>query len=156
MRALALLCCLPSAALAQFVNFDIAPTAECLAQERSNSCIGRAANACMENSETGYSTNGMSTCTDQEMAWWDDRLNAIYRESIEKLTALDTESPEYAPAQADALKNMQRAWIPFRDAKCEFVATEWMGGSGAGPATIWCLMDETARQALYLEQRAEN
>ncbi|MFK7938934.1 MAG: lysozyme inhibitor LprI family protein [Roseovarius sp.] len=157
MRALVLSCMiLPAPAMAQTLSFDITPTAACVAQGVGQPCVGKAANQCMETSEGGYSTNGMSGCTAHELDWWDDRLNAVYTETQKRLTAADAEAPSYAPPQRDALKDMQRAWIPFRDAKCEFVATEWMGGSGAGPATLWCLMDETARQALYLERRGQN
>lgn len=156
MRALALLCLiLPAPAMSQSMNFDIGPTASCVAQHGAEACIGKAANLCMETSEGGYSTNGMSGCTDRELAWWDERLNTVYRATRSRLAAIDAEMPSYAPSQVEALKEMQRAWIPFRDAKCQFVASEWSGGSGAGPATLWCLMDETARQALYLEQRGQ-
>ena len=156
MRWLALLVCLPGTAMAQYVTFDIAPTAACVAGDGGMSCVGLAANHCMEASDTGFSTAGMSSCTDQELAWWDDRLNLIYGNLRNRLQQFDAEAPAYAPSQVDALKEMQRAWIPYRDAKCEFVATEWTGGSGAGPATLWCLMDETARQTIYLEQRYQN
>ncbi len=157
MRVAALLCVvMPLTVQAQSLSFDAAPTATCVAQGGKEQCIGRAANACMETSEGGYSTNGMSGCTDFELEWWDIRLNAIYKQTRNRLAEQDAESPAYAPPQVDALKAMQRAWIPFRDAKCDYVATEWMGGSGAGPATLWCLMDETARQALYLESRGQN
>jgi uncharacterized protein YecT (DUF1311 family) len=147
---------LPGPALSQTLSFDIAPTATCVTQGGGLDCVGKAANLCMEVSQGGYSTNGMSGCTDRELEWWDDRLNAVYRATRIRLAALDADMPSYAPSQVEALKEMQRAWIPFRDAKCQFVASEWTGGSGAGPATLWCLMDETARQALYLEQRGQN
>ena len=155
-RALILCLGLPTLAQAQSMVFDINPTSQCVAQGAAMTCVGLATNTCMEASEGGYSTHGMSGCTDLELEWWDTRLNAIYVRSRDRLAALDAEAPNYAPPQVDALKEMQRTWIPFRDAKCEYVATEYMGGSGAGPATIWCLMDETARQALYLEGRAQN
>jgi len=156
MRLLVLLCLAPLGATAQAINFDIAPTASCYAAERSASCVGLAANRCMDVSDGGYSTTGMSICTDHELDWWDGQLNAVYKVTKRRLAGYDAESPDYAPSQVEALKNMQRAWIPFRDAKCEYAATEWSGGSGAGPATIWCLMEETARQTIYLENRFQN
>jgi len=152
-HALALLGVLPGTAIAQQMSFDIETTAYCVASDRGEECIGLAANQCMEQSEGGYSTNGMSVCTDRELEWWDDRLNLIYKDIKARLQRFDDEKPDYAPSQVEALKDMQRTWIPFRDAKCEFVAAGWGGGTGAGPATLWCLMDETARQTLYLEQQ---
>jgi uncharacterized protein YecT (DUF1311 family) len=56
-----------------------------------------------------------------------------------------------APSQGDALKNMQRAWIAYRDATCDYERSHWGGGTGGGPATVSCLMYMTAEQALYLE-----
>ena len=45
---------------------------------------------------------------------------------------------------------MRRAWIAFRDAACNYEATRWGGGTGAGPAAADCVMKLTARQALHL------
>ncbi|WP_371223523.1 lysozyme inhibitor LprI family protein [Roseovarius sp. 2305UL8-3] len=152
MRIVLCLLMIPTALSAQEIDFDITPTASCVASDRGAECIGIAANLCMERNEGGFSTNGMAICTDRELEWWDDRLNLIYKDTKARLQRFDDEKPDYAPSQVEALKDMQRAWIPFRDAKCEFVAAGWGGGSGAGPATLWCLMEETARQTLYLEQ----
>jgi uncharacterized protein YecT (DUF1311 family) len=156
MRLAACLVLLPSLLSAQQIEFDISPTADCTAGDGGMACVGLAANSCMESSPGGYSTNGMSICTELELDWWDERLNRNYQLMRERARAFDADTADYAPPQEEALKEMQRAWIPFRDAKCEFVATEWGAGTGAGPATIWCLMDETARQALYLEERSRN
>ena len=157
MRLLALALCLtPGTGLAQQTVFDVEKTSYCVAADGGMDCVGLSANACMELSEGGYSTHGMSNCTDLELDWWDARLNKVYGLAKAQAMEMDADAPEYAPRQADALKEMQRAWIGFRDAKCQFVASEWMGGTGAGPATLWCLMEETARQALYLEGRHAN
>ena len=156
MRLVFVLCLIPAVTTAQEIAFDITPTASCVAGDGGMDCIGLAANHCMDTNDGGYSTHGTSICTDHELDWWDDRLNKIYKITKQQLAAYDAEAPDYAPSQVEALKDMQRAWIPFRDAKCNFVATEWAGGSGAGPATLWCIMDETARQTLYLEQRYSN
>lgn len=156
MRLTLALCLLPCAVSAQDVSFDIAPTVECVAAGQGAECAGLAANLCMERSDAGYSTYGMSHCTDLELTWWDKRLNVAYRAARDRTAQYDAEGPDYAPSQAEALLEMQRAWISFRDAKCAFVASEWGGGSGAGPAAIWCMMDETAAQTLYLEERIQD
>ena len=52
--------------------------------------------------------------------------------------------------QADSLRDMQRAWIGFRDARCTYEASLWQGGTGASPAVLNCRLQETAEQALYL------
>lgn len=51
----------------------------------------------------------------------------------------------------EALRNMQRAWINYRDAGCLYEQAQWFGGTGGGPATMACHMHETARQTLVLE-----
>ena len=56
----------------------------------------------------------------------------------------------------ETLRGMQRAWIAYRDAKCEFVRAQWSGGTGQGPAMLSCLMQETGRQALWLQVQAGN
>jgi uncharacterized protein YecT (DUF1311 family) len=48
---------------------------------------------------------------------------------------------------------MQRAWIGYRDAACDYERAQWGGGSGGGPATAGCLMRLTGEQALALEGR---
>ena len=54
------------------------------------------------------------------------------------------------PKQAEALRDMQRAWITFRDAACDYERSQWGGGTGGGPATLACLMRMTGEQALLL------
>jgi len=133
--------------------FDIGPTALCVASDRGMVCAGLAASQCMERSEGGYTTAGMATCADRELQWWDARLNTTYKKLRARFLAYDADKPDYAPSQSDALREMQRAWIPYRDALCAFEASEWGGGTGAGPAAVGCHLHETARQTLYLEQR---
>ncbi|MEQ9260964.1 MAG: lysozyme inhibitor LprI family protein [Roseovarius sp.] len=147
-----------SPAMAQELTYDWAPTASCVAAatdyDTRQACIGRAAEACMEATPGGYSTVGMSGCTSRETDDWDARLNAVYREIMAQAKTADEENKEYggyAPSQAEALRDMQRAWIAFRDAKCMYERSQWGGGTGAGPAGASCYLYETARQTLYLE-----
>jgi uncharacterized protein YecT (DUF1311 family) len=44
------------------------------------------------------------------------------------------------PPVAEALRDMQRAWIAYRDASCDYERAQWGGGTGGGPATAGCLM----------------
>jgi uncharacterized protein YecT (DUF1311 family) len=60
------------------------------------------------------------------------------------------------PEHAQALRDMQRAWIGFRDATCAFERAYWGGGTGGGGtggglAQVSCLMQMTGEQALYLK-----
>jgi uncharacterized protein YecT (DUF1311 family) len=116
-------------------------------------CVGRAAGACMM-TPGGDTTIGMIECLDGEVDYWDARLNAAYAERIAIAKKHDRDTLSQRPAAAsieDSLRNMQRAWIAFRDASCLYEQAQWMGGTGGGPATQACHMHETARQALKLE-----
>jgi uncharacterized protein YecT (DUF1311 family) len=98
----------------------------------------------------------MSFCYDKELAFWDARLNAAYGALMEIEKAGDAELKELgsaAPSTSAALREMQRAWIGYRDAACAYELSQWGGGTGGGPATADCLMRLTAAQALTLEER---
>ncbi|GAA4223666.1 uncharacterized protein YecT (DUF1311 family) [Sagittula marina] len=157
MKALIMaLAVLPVGALAQDVTFSPEATMQCLMEDPGAgvSCIGASADKCMEDTDGGDSTVGMGGCLDAERAYWDTRLNAAYGARMKEAKAADAEAKAggwSAPSQADALREMQRAWIPFRDARCTYAAALWSGGTGAGPAATGCLMLTTGEQALYLE-----
>lgn len=133
--------------------YDFGATARCLAAndtlEGKTACIGRATEECIE--LTGYATPVLSGCSDRELGDWDARLNAVYQEQRRRAAASDKDSFAGAPSQAEALREMQRAWIPYRDANCAYEASQWGGGTGAGPAYVGCLMQMTAEQTLYLQ-----
>ncbi len=143
-------------AQAQDMTFDPAPTEACLAAATADpaSCIGHAADACMLENEQGDTTMGMGFCLSQEWQWWDARLNAAYGALMEKHEAGDAqvkaEGLEVASV-AEALRAMQRAWIVSRDAACDYERAQWAGGTGGGPATAACLMQQTGVRTLELE-----
>jgi uncharacterized protein YecT (DUF1311 family) len=151
------------AALPAAPSFSPAATATCVqtAQARSASlsghavldCVGRAAQACMRE-PGGDTTIGMIDCLGAENAYWDARLNAAYRARMAESRRADDETTRLgssAASLADTLRAMQRAWIGYRDASCLHEQAQWQGGTGGGPATMACHMQETARQALKLE-----
>lgn len=118
-------------------------------------CIGRSAALCIDTPD-GYTTVGMSFCASQEGEYWDTRLNAAYQALSAIEAERDAEMAELgsaAPSMSDALRDMQRAWIAYRDGSCAYEASQWGGGSGTGPAVTHCRMQMTGEQALKLEQR---
>jgi len=160
MRALFLLVFMAAPAAAQEFEFSTAAFANCLAGlalgEDARACIGASADACMD-TDAGSSTVGMGACLSRELTYWDDRLNRVYGRAMTKARAIDTEMDDLgsaAPHQAPALRDMQRAWIKFRDAKCDHARSLWGGGTGGGPATYDCLMRTTGAQVMYLEKLA--
>jgi len=136
---------------AQNLVFDIAPVEACIRAGGGESCAGRAAEQCMEATPDGQTTVGMSACLDRERKNWDGWLNLVYQRLYGELAAQDVAIQSSAPKQAPALQEMQRAWIRFRDARCSYEATQWGGGTGAGPASLNCHLHETARQMIYLQ-----
>ncbi len=141
-------------ASAQEFEFDAGPAEIC----RDAACAGLAADLCMRRNVGGETTVGMGGCLSRELEVWDGRLNAAYGSLRDAYGISDAELAELgssAPSRADALRDAQRAWIPFRDANCALEAAQWGGGTGGGPATVSCLLSMTAERALALELRLE-
>ena len=108
----------------------------------------------MNATSDGGTTVGMGYCLGQEFEYWDGRLNSAYGAIRTKAKAQDGEMADLgssAPATATALRDMQRAWITYRDATCDFERSLWGGGTGGGPAQTGCLLSMTGEQTLYLE-----
>lgn len=106
------------------------------------SCIGAVSILCQQQ-PGGYSTAGMIACTEREWAVWDERLNQAYRAALK-----DAE-----PKLSTALKATQRAWLAWRKETCKLPGIENEGGSIVGPLYLGCMMEATARQAIWLGQR---
>ncbi|GGL87443.1 hypothetical protein GCM10011534_06770 [Pseudooceanicola nanhaiensis] len=141
-------------AAAQDLAFSPEATETCLARDGAD-CIGRSADACMEETSGGSSTPVMGACFEKELSWWDDRLNTVYGKAMEAAKTADAAEGERPLTEQKALREMQRAWIAFRDAKCDWETVQWGGGTGAGPARLACLMQETGAQTRVLERRLE-
>jgi len=106
------------------------------------SCIGAVTISCQQ-APGGASTMGMIDCSTREWAVWDERLNRAYREALKD-----------APSKlARALRDAQRAWLQWREKRCNLPAIDNEGGSIVGPLYTGCMLDATARQALWLEHR---
>ncbi len=155
--SVALLSILLPLPVAADVVFDHKATETCLALGGDQAqCIGASASMCMEQSEGGGSTAGMGGCLWAEHDYWDQRLNASYARAMAQAQTHDADldiNGEPSSRIADGLRAMQRAWIPFRDAACDYERALWMGGTGGGPATAQCMMQLTAQQTLRIEGR---
>lgn len=116
----------------------------CLAEARRREspredCIGKVIDRCMEQ-PGGHSTAGMRACAERELTIWDDRLNRHYQRLSK---ALDGKA-------ARKLRDTQRLWIKWRDAKCEMPYVLFEGGTMAGPMSSDCRMRTTGRRAIEL------
>ncbi|MGI4849444.1 MAG: lysozyme inhibitor LprI family protein [Janthinobacterium lividum] len=94
---------------------------------------------CMET--TGTTTIGMHGCIATESTLQDARLNRVYSAVLKLLP----------PARQKKLRDVQRAWIKFRDADCIFLHDP-DGGTLAGVSSAACFMRKTAERAGDLEE----
>ena len=158
-----ILICLVAAPMAAAQELPYSPeaTEACLAKailpSEDEACIGTSAQLCIDTPD-GYTTVGMGFCLGHERDYWDARLNAAYGQLMEIEKSVDDEMTKLGssvPSSVEALRNMQRAWITFRDSACAYERVQWGGGSGGGPAVANCQMVMTGQQALRLEYRLE-
>jgi uncharacterized protein YecT (DUF1311 family) len=110
------------------------------APRKKESCIGVVSTACIQ-AEGNESTAVMLQCYGREADAWDGRLNAAYKTLLAKADGKEV---------ADGLRKTQRNWIAFRDAACAQSAVVFQG-TMLGPMSAWCVLELTARQALWLE-----
>ncbi len=113
----------------------------CLADKRpllanGYACIGRFSAACLAHAEN-QTTVGMERCYLDEYRAWDVLLNRHYRDRPRG-------------QGADAMQQVQRAWITYRDRKCAYFQIHYSGGSMARWLGAQCMMDTTARRAIEL------
>lgn len=95
--------------------------------------------ACMDSANT---TVAMGHCIKTETTQQDARLNKAYKGLMGKLD----------DAQKKRLRGVQRNWISYRDANCQFHGSAYAGGTLAGVAAGTCLMDMTRERAAELER----
>lgn len=133
------------------VNMEASMLQSCIdATETPASCINEISRNCEEESEDGYSTRGMIACAGRETAIWDARLNEAYaglREMMQRNGRQD---------QMDAIQQVQRLWIQYRDAECAQRALAYDGGSMGGVTHAYCINQVTAVRALDLEDQLMN
>jgi uncharacterized protein YecT (DUF1311 family) len=111
------------------------------APRKAESCIGAVATTCIHD-EGNESDSVRLQCYGREADAWDGRLNAAYKTLLAKGDSKEV---------ADGLRKTQRSWIAFRDSACAQPAVVFQG-TMAGPMSAWCVLDMTARQALWLER----
>ncbi len=143
-------------AAAQEISYSDASSEACSEEAVSDGeradCIGASARQCIAASSGDRIERAL--CVIEETKYWDDRLNAAYGGLGEAYAAhdggrqTDTSTP-YPRGQA--MQEMQRAWIKYRDARCLYETAQWGSMPDAGLAEVECLLRVTGEQALYLE-----
>jgi uncharacterized protein YecT (DUF1311 family) len=103
------------------------------------SCIGVVSTPCQQTYD-GRTEAGTAACMRRELAVWDERLNKGYRQWIDACGETKV---------CAARRKFARAWLAARDARCALPLIE-MQGTMADPLTDFCLLDVTARHAIWL------
>lgn len=143
----AMLCCLAETSHAQNRKPIAAETKlirDCAAKhaddgEGERECAFKlVADPCVEKDDSNL---GTANCYRMEAVIWDELLNENYKDLMD---AIEEKQDQ------DKLKEMQRAWVKYRETTCEFYWHK-IHGSMAVPMTAACQLRETARRALLLK-----
>ncbi|UWQ17831.1 lysozyme inhibitor LprI family protein [Jannaschia sp. M317] len=165
MRALCclVLCAAPAAAEVPApprwqAQFDACVAAADAAQDLAQ-CKGLAARLCMDTTEGGHTTLGMTECNAMETGLWDDLLNADWPAHRAWAEAEDAEDAKFFgdqfSARAASLLAAQRAWIAFRDAECGLDHAIWGSGSMRHIIHSACMSEMTADRVIRLRGLTE-
>ena len=149
--ALALLCLLAPPAFAEEKPNpkDAAAIEKCITSKTGHhwaweQCIGLLSEPCTKHEES-MPPSEVIACEDRERLVWDAILNKSYQTLLK---ALDED-------QQKKLREMQRAWIAWRDKNCDFLY-DYFQGTMANPMIAACLSRATGMQALYLRGFADD
>jgi uncharacterized protein YecT (DUF1311 family) len=104
--------------------------------KQASECIGLIADPCADKD-----TATAVACQERETRIWDDLLNKAFQDARAHLDS----------AAGGALKDAQRAWIAFRDAKCLVSEKEYGEGTMATVLVADCKLTETGRRAIEMQ-----
>jgi uncharacterized protein YecT (DUF1311 family) len=88
----------------------------------------------------------MNICWGKEYKAADATLNQVYGQLMRKLDEADK-------AQ---LKQVEAAWLKYRDANCEFVGDQYKGGSIRPMIVAMCLADTTGNRTVELRNQIKD
>jgi uncharacterized protein YecT (DUF1311 family) len=88
----------------------------------------------------------INICWGNEYKAADAQLNKTYQQLVALLDA----------AERNQLKNVETAWIKYRDANCDFVADQYKGGSMRPMIYALCMADVTTNRTTELKQQIED
>ena len=86
------------------------------------------------------STYDITVCLEKELKLQDKKLNQAYKKTMSRIQNFRKED----------LKNIQRAWMKYRDLKCGFYYHSESGRSGLSDMSE-CFLDETILRTIELE-----
>ena len=119
----------------------------CLAAAKADVDCGQPVyDACQAAHDQPDTTLSITECTMTTHKAWDVILNERYR-------ALIASSP---PKLKLKLQKAQRAWIVSRDADCDAVYENWIGGTIRGPMYAGCMVEKTSERVAWLKEMGED
>jgi uncharacterized protein YecT (DUF1311 family) len=109
-----------------------------------------------ENIDCGYPVNQMEMTFCAQKGWQeaDADLNAVYKEAMAAMKETDSYLPDDMKGAATALRDAQRAWIPYRDKACEAYGFQARGGSMEPMLIYGCLATMTRQRVEELKDLA--
>jgi uncharacterized protein YecT (DUF1311 family) len=97
----------------------------------------------------------MNICQQQVWQESDERLNAVYAETVAILQERDAEFPLDGASEEDRLRAAQRAWVAFRDANCDAAGYLMRGGSAEPLLVFGCMHQMTEARIVELTQLSQ-
>src|SRR2546430_11586821 len=88
----------------------------------------------------------MNICWGKEYKAADATLNQVYGQLMRKLDDADRTQ----------LKQVEAAWLKYRDANCEFVGDQYKGGSMRPMIVAMCLADTTRNRTTELRNQIKD
>ena len=147
-------------AAAQESAFDPFPILACLTdQDRTDSCVGTGALACMDAPGGGAVTERLIACHQAEYAWWEGLLQAEAADMLDVEAAADrilAASPHLSgrPPAAPLLAGTLAHFTLWRDSQCAYEALQFWGIEAEPFVQAECLMRLTGDQVLTLRRIA--
>jgi uncharacterized protein YecT (DUF1311 family) len=112
------------------------------ADQKVDSRYSREYRECMASGDAANGvTVGIMSCNGIEIDQQDTRLNQAYRMVMTRLNV----------QKKTALRTSERNWIRQRDEKCRRKSAAAEGGSLAGIIYSKCILDETIKRRIWLE-----
>lgn len=102
-------------------------------------CVSVGSNAC-RNSQSDTSNAATVRCDGEEEAFWDALLTF----------EVSTLQKSLKPDGLKSLRDSQKAWVPWRNARCDFVKSSERGTKQVDIDVSFCMMETTALRAIDL------
>jgi len=97
----------------------------------------------------------LTYCAEKEWEAADKTLNTTYSAAMKAMRAMDADLSADLKGAAEALKEAQRAWVPYRDKACAAAGFLARGGSMEPMLIYSCLAELTEQRTQQLEQLTE-